>query len=199
MFEKEIVVDAKGHLVGRLASKIAKELLNGQKVTVVRCEQLIKSGSLFRNQLAFKEFLNKKRNTNPRKSSVFHYRAPSRIFWRAVRGMIPHKIARGAAAMGRLKVFDGIPYPYDHKKRMVVPEALKIVRLRDNRKFCKIGDLAAMFGWTKQGLVEKLENKRKEKSQKYWQLKSKKVEARKKAHGQKEVQDLNKELAQYGF
>jgi len=29
MFEKEIVIDGRGHLVGRLASKIAKELLNG--------------------------------------------------------------------------------------------------------------------------------------------------------------------------
>ena len=53
MFEKEIVVDGKGHLVGRLASKVAKELLNGQKVVVVRCELLNKSGSLFRNKLAF--------------------------------------------------------------------------------------------------------------------------------------------------
>ena len=29
MFEKEVVIDGRGHLVGRLASKIAKELLNG--------------------------------------------------------------------------------------------------------------------------------------------------------------------------
>jgi large subunit ribosomal protein L13Ae len=29
MFEREIVVDGRGHLVGRLASKIAKELLRG--------------------------------------------------------------------------------------------------------------------------------------------------------------------------
>ena len=29
MFEKEIVIDGKGHLIGRLASKLAKELLNG--------------------------------------------------------------------------------------------------------------------------------------------------------------------------
>jgi len=27
--EKEIVVDGRGHLLGRLASKVAKELLNG--------------------------------------------------------------------------------------------------------------------------------------------------------------------------
>ena len=29
MFEKEIIIDSKGHLMGRLASIIAKELLNG--------------------------------------------------------------------------------------------------------------------------------------------------------------------------
>ena len=29
MFEKEIIVDAKDHIMGRLASYIAKELLNG--------------------------------------------------------------------------------------------------------------------------------------------------------------------------
>jgi len=32
MFEKLVVVDCRGHLMGRLASILAKELLNGQKV-----------------------------------------------------------------------------------------------------------------------------------------------------------------------
>lgn len=49
MFEKELVIDGRGHLEGRLASIIAKELLAGQRVTVVRCEQILKSGSLKRN------------------------------------------------------------------------------------------------------------------------------------------------------
>ena len=67
MFEKEVVVDARGHLLGRLASYVAKELLNGQKVVVVRCEQILRSGSLFRNKLKFHEFLHKSINTNPRR------------------------------------------------------------------------------------------------------------------------------------
>ena len=49
-FEKEIVIDGKGHLMGRLASTIAKQILNGQKVTVVRCEEINVSGSFFRNK-----------------------------------------------------------------------------------------------------------------------------------------------------
>ena len=40
MFEKEVVIDGRGHLVGRLASKVAKELLSGQRIVVVRCELL---------------------------------------------------------------------------------------------------------------------------------------------------------------
>lgn len=35
--------------------------------------------------------------------------------------MIPHKTARGAAALERLKVFEGVPPPYDKQKKMVVP------------------------------------------------------------------------------
>jgi Ribosomal protein L13 len=67
---------------------------------------------------------------NPTRGGPFHFRAPSRIFYKAVRGMIPHKTARGAAAMERLKVFEGVPPPYDKKKRVVVPQALRVLRLR---------------------------------------------------------------------
>jgi large subunit ribosomal protein L13Ae len=35
---KRVVVDACHHMLGRLSSIIAKELLNDQKVVVVRCE-----------------------------------------------------------------------------------------------------------------------------------------------------------------
>lgn len=44
----QIVIDGKGHLLGRLASIIAKQLLNGQKIVVVRCEALNISGEFFR-------------------------------------------------------------------------------------------------------------------------------------------------------
>lgn len=45
---QEIVIDGKGHLLGRLAATVAKAVLQGKKVVVVRCEQLIMSGNFFR-------------------------------------------------------------------------------------------------------------------------------------------------------
>ena len=198
MFEKEIVIDGRGHLLGRLASKVAKELLSGQRVVVVRCELLLRSGSLFRNKLKFQEFLRKGMNTNPRRGQ-FHYRSPSRMFWRTVRGMLPHKTPHGSAALAKLKVFEGIPYPYDQKRRMVVPDALKILRMKSHRKFCVLGELAQLGGWTKKALVERLEEKRKTKSAKFWDLKKKKLDARIKAKGDKALANVNAELAKYGF
>lgn len=56
--------------------------------------------------------------------------------------MVPHKTKRGAAALDRLKGFEGIPPPYDKVKRMVVPDALKVLRLQHGHKFCKLGDLS---------------------------------------------------------
>ena len=198
MFEKEIVIDGRGHLVGRLASKVAHEILRGQRVVVVRCEQLVLSGSLFRNHLNWKEFMNKANNTNPRRNFK-HFRSPSRMFWRSLRGMLPHQTPKGKAALQRLKVFEGIPFPYDVKKRMVVPEALKVLRIKPGRNTCQLGELAGMAGWTRSSVVETLEEKRKVKSEKYWQAKQKKVAAKAKALGDKKLQKVNAELAKHGF
>jgi large subunit ribosomal protein L13Ae len=43
---KRIVVDTRHHMLGRLSSIIAKELLNDQKVVVVRCEEICLSVGL---------------------------------------------------------------------------------------------------------------------------------------------------------
>jgi hypothetical protein len=77
------------------------------------------------------------------------------MFWRTVRGMIPHKTSRGTAAMERLKTFEGVPPPYDTKKRMVVPQALRVLRLKPGRKYCTVGRLGHEFGWKYQDVVSR--------------------------------------------
>ena len=121
------------------------------------------------------------------------------MFWRIIRGMLPHKTARGAAALQRLKVFEGIPYPYDVRKRMVVPQALKVLRMKSHRNFCQLGELAKMQGWTKQDMVAELEEKRKVKSQKFHDAKVKKQAARAAAMGDKKLGKVNNELKKHGF
>lgn len=160
MFQPTIVIDGKGHLLGRLSSVIAKELLNGQEIVVVRCEQLEISGTRHRNRKNFQSYLRKRTNTNP-KWGPFHHRAPRMILIKAVRGMLPRKTQRGQDALARLKTFEGVPPPYAKTKRMVVPNALRITHLRPSAKFTNIGSLAGEMGWKYGELIRKMEEQRK--------------------------------------
>jgi len=175
-------------------------LLNGQKIVVVRCEALNISGEFFRAKLKYHAYLRKMTRYNPTRGGPFHFRAPSRIFYKTVRGMIPHKTARGAAAMERLKVFEGVPPPYDKVKRMVVPQALRVLRLKPGRKYCTVGRLSHEVGWKYQDVVARLEERRKVKSAAYY---ARKKTARKQlADAQKSAtvdEKTKKQLAELGY
>merc|ERR1712096_247276 len=99
-FEKLVVIDARNHLLGRLASFVAKEALLGQKVVLVRCEDIVISGSFIRNKMKLLMKRNKRMNTNPVKGP-FHHRSP---------------------AFQRVKCVEGIPEPFASLKRVVVPD-----------------------------------------------------------------------------
>ncbi|KAI3646871.1 hypothetical protein MP228_007092 [Amoeboaphelidium protococcarum] len=198
--ERVVVIDGKDHLVGRLASVVAKQLLNGQRVVVVRCEQLNVSGPFFRNKLKYKAYLRKRCVVNPRHGQ-YHFRAPSRMFYKVVRGMIQHKLSRGKAALNRLKVYEGVPPPYDKVKRVVVPDALRVLRLKPGRKFTVLGDLSTEFGWKYGEVVSTLEAKRKVKSAAYFEKKNSKRElvAQAKKNLADKLKPIQETMEGYGY
>ncbi len=63
-----------GHIYALLAAQV-----------VVRTEEINISGGLVRQKMKYDRFLRKRMNTNPRRGP-YHYRAPSRILWRTIRG-----------------------------------------------------------------------------------------------------------------
>merc|ERR1712224_968211 len=73
--------------------------------------------------------------------------------------------------------FEGIPSPYDEKKRVVIPNALKCLRLKNHRKFARLGDLSKMYGWKSMDVVKKL----KVKSEEFYKAKMAELKAKSKA------------------
>ncbi len=53
----------------------------------MRAEEITISGGLVRQKMKYERFLRKRMNSNPQKGP-FHFRAPSRIFWRTLRGCV---------------------------------------------------------------------------------------------------------------
>ena len=150
--------------------------------------------------MKYHQFLRKRTIVRPT-HGPFHFRAPSRIFFRVVRGMLPHKTSRGAAAMERLKVFEGVPEAFTTTKRMVVPAALRVLRLKPGRRFCTVGRLSHEVGWKYQKVLVGLEEKRKEVSKAYFDEKKKSTkEFRRSVFSKaKQLEDVNKTLASLGY
>ena len=91
MVSGSVIIDARNHMLGRVASIIAKELLKGNKVVAVRSEEICISGGLVRQKMKYMRFLRKRMNTKPSHGPI-HFRAPAKILWRTIRGFASHRI-----------------------------------------------------------------------------------------------------------
>lgn len=100
-----MIIDADGAILGRLATKISKELLKGEDIVVINSEKIIVSGN---SEAILKRFF-EKRNRGDAQKGPFYPRYPDRMFKRTVRGMLPYKKERGKKAFRKLKVFIGNP------------------------------------------------------------------------------------------
>jgi large subunit ribosomal protein L13 len=98
-------IDADGAVLGRLASEVAKRLLNGEDITVVNAEKALITGSKENVMFQYKQM----RFIGSTRKGPFFPRMPDRILRRTVRGMLPFTQYRGRAAYKRLKVFIGVP------------------------------------------------------------------------------------------
>ncbi len=128
------VINAEGHILGRLCSIIAKNLLNGEKIVVVNAEKVVITGD---KQMVFERYREKYERGSKEKGPYFP-RHPERIFKRTVRGMLP-KNRRGREALKNLRVFVGVPdklrdvnqEKIDHALLEKVSKAEKYVTLKE--------------------------------------------------------------------
>ncbi len=113
------IVDATNMVMGRLASKVAKDLLSGEEIVIVNAEKAIITGN--KDYIVDKYSLLREIGT-PRKGPRYP-RMPDRILKRTVRGMLPVKKPSGKNAYERLKVYIGVPREYAGKNFEVYEDA----------------------------------------------------------------------------
>jgi large subunit ribosomal protein L13 len=135
-----ILLNADGLILGRMASKVAKSLLNGEEVTILNAEKAILSGKRKSKVAEAKEFL----EVGAPERGPFHYRRPDKIVRKTVRGMVPFKQPKGKNAIKRLKVFMGIPKDFQDLQLVTLDEA-KATKLKGPHM--TLAELAREIGW----------------------------------------------------
>ncbi len=99
------VYDGDGKILGRLASKVASELLEGEEMRVVNAEKIFIIG----NKKNILEDYEKKRARGKQINAPEFPRRPERIFKRTVRGMLPREKPKGRKAFKRLRAYIEVP------------------------------------------------------------------------------------------
>ena len=137
-----IIIDAKGLILGRMASIVAKRLLQGESIIILNAEQAIISGKKFHIVKEAKTFLEV---GHPRKGP-YHPRRPDRIVRRTIRGMLPWKKPKGQQAYKRLRVYLGVPLQFENKKVQTISK-ISVNKLKS--PYITVGELAKEIGgWT---------------------------------------------------
>jgi large subunit ribosomal protein L13 len=135
-----VVVNAEGLILGRMCSKIAKRLLNGEVIIIVNAEKIVLSGKKKSKVAEAKQFL----EVGAPERGPFHSRRPDRIVCKTVRGMVPWRQPKGKNAYKRLKVFMGVPKELKDVKMETVEQA-QATNLKGPH--FTLAELAIEVGW----------------------------------------------------
>jgi large subunit ribosomal protein L13 len=135
-----VIIDAKGLVLGRLCTNVAKRLLNGEEVIIVNAEKAIVTGGKEDVVATFRH----RRDVGTARMGPLYPRMPHLMLKRAVRGMLPYKRPHGRAAYKNLKVHISVPAELKGKKFETVEEASRL----NTQRFITLGEVAKILGAT---------------------------------------------------
>ena len=142
--ERAVVIDANGLILGRMASTIAKRLLQGESIIIVNAEKAVISGKRLSRIKEAKKML----EIGHPKKGPFHPRRPEQIVRRTIRGMLPRRKPKGQQAYRRLRVFLEVPEELKGREIQTIPEA-RAEKLKC--PYVTVGKLAKEIGWASTG------------------------------------------------
>src|SRR3989338_6930152 len=128
-----MIVNAEGHILGRLLAYVAKKALLGEEVIVVNAEKALISG---KKSEVFERYIKKLdiQNKGNYTKGPFHQKRPDKLVRKALRGMLPWKKTRGREAYGRVMIYIGIPKEEIKSVHNIDVEKAKIEDLKRIKK-----------------------------------------------------------------
>ena len=137
-----MIIDGKGHILGRLASLTSKKLLGGDNIVVFNTERIMLTGSKEWVYTKYKQRLDRASISNPRDMGPKYPRRPEEIFRRTVRGMLPIKKSKGRNAFKSLKTYLGVPREFKETETLKLPDA----EYKNIKKGIELGEISKLLG-----------------------------------------------------
>ena len=123
---KELIVEGKDAIAGRLATFVAREALHGNRVIIVDAEKVVISG---KKRMLVQAWKRRYEMGAPKKGPYIH-RQPDRLLRRIIRGMLPMTTTRGRDAFKRVMCHIGKPDEFKNAKPHDEADCRKLPRQR---------------------------------------------------------------------
>lgn len=133
------IIDASNTVYGRLSTQIAKDLLNGETITIVNAEKCVITGA---KKYQIKRFL-ERRDIGSVRKGPYYPRTPHAILRRSIKNMLPSKTTHGKEALKRCHVYSGVP-------RDLKDATLLRIEKADNYKvsnFVTLAEISTQLGY----------------------------------------------------
>jgi len=140
------VIDASNLILGRMASIVAKRLLEGENIVIVNAEKCVITGSPHVVINMYKKRLKWRTYKNPELRGHKFQRRPDFFVKRAIRGMLPYRKPHGLNALRHLRVYVGIPEEFKNTSIETIDKA----KLRtETSKLIYVSELTKHLGYVR--------------------------------------------------
>jgi large subunit ribosomal protein L13 len=139
-----MIVDVKGLVAGRIATKVAKALINGESVVVLNAQDAVVVGNPTSIMEKYGRRVEARVLSNPHEGPKYS-RIPSKIFRSMVRNMLPTKKRAKERLIKFLKVYNGLPVGTDEHKKEPVKE-FKELAFNERHRSMTLGEIATKLG-----------------------------------------------------
>jgi len=136
-----MIINAEDMILGRFATVVAKQALQGEKIDIINVEKIVVTGKP-------KEILARYKQRFERGHAMdgpYFPKHPEKLVKRAIRGMLPYKQEKGKNAFKNVKCYIGIPKEFKDKKAETIEKAnIKNIK---KTKYLTIKEISHQLGW----------------------------------------------------
>ena len=137
----EMNIDASGLVAGRLSSKIAKKIIEGETVIIVNAEKAVMVGRREATMEKWKGRIDARVLSNPHFGPKYE-RIPSRILKRMIKGMLPNRKVTAERLMKQVKIYNNVPKNLKDQTFETMP----VVKCNKKHDFLELKELAQLLG-----------------------------------------------------
>lgn len=137
-FEPDVVIDADGCVLGRVASTAAQRARDGERVAIVNVEGAVITGRKEQIIERYRDRVELGSDQGP-----YQPRRPDGLLKRTVRGMLPTDRASGREALERVRAY--VANPFDAETTVI--EGTELDRTQTIR-FVTLGEISEQLGAT---------------------------------------------------